>query len=1497
MSFDVGTRCWYPSKDHGWVAAQVTNVSQNDGVYHLKLKLEGTEQLIEIETQQSPSDLERLSSIDTISTIKNGSLPPQQEELPVLRNPSMLESTHDLTSLSYLNEPAVLHAIKSRYSEGNIYTYSGIVLIATNPFDKVDELYSQEMILKYARTKHRDQLEPHIFAIAGEAYTRMINDGENQTIVVSGESGAGKTVSAKYIMRYFACIEPQISHDGLAREQSSMTEIEEKILATNPILEAFGNAKTTRNDNSSRFGKYLEIMFSEESRIVGAKIRTYLLERSRLVFQQESERNYHIFYQMMAGLDSETKTRWQLSDVKDFHYMNQGSNGNDYSIKGVDDKVDFQNTKEALEKIGITTEMQTDIFQILAALLHIGNIKITKTRNDATLSSDESNLSIACQLLGIDNVGFAKWIIKKQINTRSEKIVSNLNYSQAIVTKDSVAKFIYSALFDMIVHRINITLRNGNGESVNETVKSFIGVLDIYGFEHFERNSFEQFCINYANEKLQQEFNQHVFKLEQEEYVREKIEWSFIDFNDNQPCIDLIENKLGILSLLDEESRLPAGSDETWAEKLYQCLDKPPTNSVFNKPRFGQTKFVVRHYANDVTYDVEGFIEKNRDTVSDGQFEVLQKTTNNSLKLILDHLVQKQEQIAEQKQEEDKMPGAIFRRNTKKKPTLGSMFKASLVELMKTIESTNVHYIRCIKPNTEKNAWGFDNLLVLSQLRACGILETIRISCAGFPSRWTFMDFIERFYILSSIEKWLPITSDESVNDESKITFSKDLLKELIDDEMNYQVGTTKVFFKAGILARLENARTRKLAKVCTVIQKNIRGLNCRRDYLNTVKSINYSQACARGKIVRDFVDFELKTRASILIQSTLRGRRQFHYYINVLQSTLRVQSSVRQKLAKLKVEQIRQEQAITKIQTKIRSTMTQRYHMCLKKSTLTIQCHIRKALAQNKLTILKQQYNSTNSEQTKMERAFTALMEKVHFALKHDSELINLLTGYEKNGLKDLLTSIPDYEQTNEDLAIKNKELDAQVIKIQSLVTGYTNWKETLMQEIKQFKQQTSSCTENSNLNKQLNQMTKEIDNLKTVLTKGNASSKSPKREVIGLGIASPIANSPKIGFNELHDLSTMLNDLNIVNQEIRIILQNIGDLVRDDDEISKSPILANITNSVLESYFKIGKYNDAISFVKENVSSIFEVYSTFRRDDLVSYGMFWVSNIYHIYVNLTSIKQNENGNRAMAIHKIEAEYKTLLSHCFDIWLKRVMQVLGHQFMLSRTLLGSPSVTVNQDTQGEGDKNLTKIIDYLENIRKNINTGGLPQEVASTIISNILSCIDYTCFNDLLNKFHNLSWKTGVRIDQNINEIIEWREAHPILGVVENEPLPLLKQISKLLQLRISSVYDINFVIEVCHSLNVTQIQTILKKYKPTEYEPHMSSDVLNYLSNLIKKIGRAKETVTFSEDTKTLPDPFKVFKELSVPPSPVAAHALFEIIDLAKVTPVVHKIITIAQ
>lgn len=539
-------------------------------------------------------------------------------------------------------------------------------------------------------------------------------------------------------------------------------------------------------------------------------MRTYLLERSRLVHQADTERNYHIFYQLLAGAPSSDAASLGLNKkVSDFKYLSHGG-PNAATIKGVDDTKEFEATQKALSTVGITTERQWQIFSVLAALLHLGNVEITQTRTDAVLDDQEPNLLWATKLLGIDTAEFRKWLVKKQIVTRSEKIVSALSGAQAGIVRDSVAKYIYSSLFDWLVGLVNDSLAP---EGVDEKVKSFIGVLDIYGFEHFkvgpshhrpaghgafertdsnfrarpalsfQSNSFEQFCINYANEKLQQEFNAHVFKLEQDEYVSEKINWSFIEFNDNQPCINLIEGKLGILSLLDEEARLPSGSDASFLQKLYTTLAKPDNASVFKKPRFGASAFTVAHYALDVTYEVDGFLEKNKDTVPDEHLALLGNTENPFLKELLDKSRTMAASAAGPQQPtapESAVPnrrssvvptgaagaaGAAARSSlggapgarssvvgggprkvgaVARKPTLGSIFKSSLIGLMDTIDSTNAHYIRCIKPNEAKAAWEFEPQMVLSQLRACGVLETIRISCAGYPTRWSFEEFAER---------------------------------------------------------------------------------------------------------------------------------------------------------------------------------------------------------------------------------------------------------------------------------------------------------------------------------------------------------------------------------------------------------------------------------------------------------------------------------------------------------------------------------------------------------------------------------------------------------------------------------------------------------------------------------------------------------------------------------------------------------------------------------
>ncbi|KAG1355859.1 hypothetical protein G6F62_002230 [Rhizopus arrhizus] len=805
--------------------------------------------------------------------------------LPPLRNPPRMEYTDDLTNLSYLNEPAVLNTIRTRYMQRLIYTYSGIVLIAVNPFDRVS-LYDSDIVQQYSG-RRRGELEPHLFAIAEDAYRCMIREQMNQTIVVSGESGAGKTVSAKYIMRYFATADDQDVMRKKQQKTSGMTEVEEQILATNPIMEAFGNAKTTRNDNSSRFGKYIEIQFDNSANIVGAKIRTYLLERSRLIYQPETERNYHIFYQLCAGIPLSEKKEFELGDYSQFHYLNQSGTG---TIPGVDDASEFEATQRALSTVGLSVQLQWKIFRLLAALLHIGNITITG-RADAMLSEEDPALLTATRLLGIKAADFRKWIIRKQIVTRSEKIVTNLNPAQAHVVKDSVAKYVYANLFEWLVSVTNESLSCSDASQV----ATFIGVLDIYGFEHFKKNSFEQFCINYANEKLQQQFNQHVFKLEQEEYVREKINWTFIEFSDNQKCIELIEAKLGILSLLDEESRLPSGSDQGFVQKLYSNFDNPNFKKYFKKPRFSNSAFTIAHYALDVQYEAENFIDKNKDTVPDEHLSLLQDAEFDFLKDVLEKAAANNSVPTPENNKRLSM--------TSRKPTLGSIFKLSLINLMDTIGNTNVHYIRCIKPNEAKVAWEFDPNMVLSQLRACGVLETIRISCAGYPSRWTFEEFADRYYALVSSKHWV---TRPDVRELCSV-----ILGASIADEAQYQVGETKLFFRAGQLAYLEKLRSDRFNECAVILQKHMKRYIYHLRYVRMKQLAIQIQCVARlskSKLARTKLCMLRENHAATQIQKLIRGWFARKSYKAKREFIIHIQSLVRRNIARKNLLALRAE-------------------------------------------------------------------------------------------------------------------------------------------------------------------------------------------------------------------------------------------------------------------------------------------------------------------------------------------------------------------------------------------------------------------------------------------------------------------------------------------------------------------------------------------------------------------------------------------------------------
>ena len=852
----------------------------------------------------------------------------------------------------------VMHNLQVRFCENrSIYTYCGIVLVAINPYEYLP-LFSQEVIDTY-KGKTPAEMDPHVFAIAEDAFTCLFRNNKNQSIIVSGESGAGKTVNAKFAMRYFASV------GGAANE----TQIEKKILASNPLMEAIGNAKTTRNDNSSRFGKYIEIIFSDQHEILGANMRTYLLEKSRLVHQSESERNYHIFYQLCANMDKEELEPLELAEADEFVFTNQGG---DPVVDDVDDSADFEATKEAMVVLGIEDDVQFELFQILGGLLHLGNVEAkakNKRSDEAMISDDDSHFPMACALLGLDDKPMMKWMTNRKIQTGKEIFTKPMLTAESKFALHAFAKHIYSYVFDWIVVAVNEKLapappQEDGGKTKKKKKKAedrTIGVLDIYGFETFAVNSFEQFCINYANEKLQQLFNQHVFKLEQDEYVKEKIQWSFIDFYDNQPCIDLIEDKLGVLGLLDEECKVPKGNDEAWGNKMYKAFAE---HSHFEKPRMSNTAFVVKHYACDVQYEVEGFLTKNKDTLYEEHIQMLR---DSAVPLLAGMFETRAASPAKAKS------GGKSKSQQAARETVGAQFQKSLSALMDTLAATEPHYIRCIKPNDKKEAFAYHNARCIEQLRACGVLETVRISAAGYPSRWTYEEFLLRYDMLADRKK---------LDRSSARAGCEGILRPLIADEDKYQFGRTKLFFRAGQVAFLEKLRADKRAEAAVMVQKHVRRWRAERAYQEKRTAAIQLQRYIRGVAARKLAQILREARAATHIQSSFRRHTAQKEYQSTRDATMLLQRMVRGHLGRKKFRAHLEHDRAIRLQTSWRKFKQQKVYRKERQDIILVQNAYRRLVAVRELKKRRTEARSVDGVKAK-NRELEAKVFELHGELR----------------------------------------------------------------------------------------------------------------------------------------------------------------------------------------------------------------------------------------------------------------------------------------------------------------------------------------------------------------------------------------------------------------------------------------------------------------------------------------------------------------------------------
>nr|XP_055035740.1 unconventional myosin-VIIa isoform X1 [Misgurnus anguillicaudatus] len=765
-------------------------------------------------------------------------------------HPTSIHGVEDMIRLGDLNEAGILRNLLIRYNDRVIYTYTGSILVAVNPYQLLP-IYTADQIRLYTNKKI-GEMPPHIFSIADNCYFNMQKNNKDQCCIISGESGAGKTESTKLILQFLAAISGQHSW------------IEQQVLEANPILEAFGNAKTIRNDNSSRFGKYIDIHFNKRGAIEGAKIEQYLLEKSRVCRQAPDERNYHIFYCMLAGMSPDQKTKLGLGLATDYTYLTMG---NCTVCEGRKDMKEYSSILSAMKVLMFTDTENWEISKLLAAILHMGNMRYearTLKNLDTCVVVHSPDLAKAAALLEVDPQDVMTCLTTRTLITRGESVSTPLSMDQGLDVRDAFVKGIYGRLFVWIVDKINAAIFR-SPSSENKPASRSIGLLDIFGFENFTVNSFEQLCINFANENLQQFFVRHVFKLEQEEYNLEDINWQHIEFTDNQDALDMIAIKpMNIISLIDEESKFPKGTDATMLNKL-NSQHKLNTNYITSKHSH-ETQFGIQHFAGVVQYETKGFLEKNRDSLHSDIIQLVHSSKNKFIKQIF------QADVA--------MflcgylePTASLQKGVetrKRSPTLSSQFKRSLELLMRTLSVCQPFFVRCIKPNELKKPMMFDRSLCVRQLRYSGMMQTIRIRRAGYPIRYTFAEFVDRYRVL------MPGVKPAHKQADLRGTCQR-IVVLVLQKDVDWQIGKTKIFLKDHHDMQLEMERDKAITAKVVLIQKAARGLKERTNFLKVKRAVTLIQRIWRGYICRKH--YTAMCVGFLRLQALYRSRKLYLAY------------------------------------------------------------------------------------------------------------------------------------------------------------------------------------------------------------------------------------------------------------------------------------------------------------------------------------------------------------------------------------------------------------------------------------------------------------------------------------------------------------------------------------------------------------------------------------------------------------------------------------------
>jgi myosin-5 len=1082
---EVGARVWVRDPDAAWVTAVVEEVVNRAPAIaaagaapakparvslRLRLDASGASTVVESAAEGGGSEL---TDVKLANTFEGGD--------------GEAARVDDLIRLTMLHEPSILDVLCRRFEKSLIYTRTGPILLAVNPFANLPLLYSAEMLANYysvgllrgGKGEEMAALPPHVYGIADGAYRSMVEAmslragvGEggtppmrNQSMLISGESGAGKTETTKIAMSYLATVGRAASAAAAAMAavatstpsksgtkeggkeeeeeegEGAPTSVEARVLDSNPILEAFGNAKTLRNENSSRFGKFIELQFDRGKHLVGARIQTYLLEKVRLVSQGKGERNYHSFYQLLVGAKEKELKQWGMSGrgAADFAYT---AASGCFALKGVDDAANYNATLKAMRTLGLKKDARRGVFAILAALLHLGNVAFESgpgqdggERSSITASSAPA-LAEAARLLGLEGKVLTSILTQAKLDVRGDVTYRTFPPSIANDTRDALAKQVYGRLFEWLVARVNASIR------ADDQTRSFIGVLDIFGFESFDHNSFEQLCINFANETLQQHFNAYVFKIEQAEYAREAIAWNSVDFADNEDVLAMIAARkpAGLLPLLDETCMMPKGDDAMYARKVYEQMKVNPRFEAGAKHK-AREQFIVRHYAGEVVYTAHGFCDKNRDTLHPEALEVMSGSSSAIVAACFapSFGVGKDEDVPAYAREDGAAapapaaaPGnamaAAAAATARLKATVGTQFTNQLRSLMAIIRGTKSHYIRCLKPNGASVPLRTDRVSMVAQLRCGGVLEAVRVSRMGYPVRLPHAAALARYraaaasrvmrlkraasaparratfasprgagalpLALSPAPSSVPLTFIDLSNvklvmsDGGKMKAAcADALRVLGGPRDQYQVGLTKVFFRKGCYDAVEGARTEEMGASTAYLQRWLRGVLARRSYLRLRKTVLLAQRLARGWAARRVLAKMRKQAAATRLQVKVRSFLTRSRYLTYRGAVVSLQSARRRVLATRRVSLLRADRAATRIAAAVKSSKARKAYIRQRAAAVTVQCAVRgwraraslAALrrAAKDLNALKDEYKALKAGKGEMEEALKAAVAK----------------------------------------------------------------------------------------------------------------------------------------------------------------------------------------------------------------------------------------------------------------------------------------------------------------------------------------------------------------------------------------------------------------------------------------------------------------------------------------------------------------------------------------